>query len=171
IIHSNKSQNYRIRSIEEFERGTKSVLIATEVIARGLDFDKISHVINFDVPDFPENYMHRIGRTGRATRQGKAIMFYTEKEETAKQAIESLMSYQIPITDFPSEVTITDELIPEEKPKVLVKNYLPEIKKKTGGLSFHEKSEKNKKVNVRGAHKKKIAEKYKKPIRKRGDKK
>ncbi|HET6242916.1 MAG: DEAD/DEAH box helicase [Bacteroidetes bacterium] len=171
IIHSNKSQNYRIRSIEEFESGAKRVLIATEVIARGIDFDKISHVINFDVPEFPENYMHRIGRTGRAEQHGNSILFYTQQEEKAKQAIESLMSYQIPITDFPSEVAISDELIPEEKPKVFVKNYLPEIKKKTSGLSFHEKSDKNKKVNVRGAHKKKAAAKYKKPIRKRGDKK
>ncbi|MBA3900332.1 MAG: DEAD/DEAH box helicase [Bacteroidetes bacterium] len=171
IIHSNKSQNFRIRSIEEFESGAKRVLVATEVIARGLDFDNISHVINFDVPAFPENYMHRIGRTGRAERQGNTILFYTGQEEAAKQAIESLMAYQIPITDFPSEVAITDELIPEEKLKVFVKNYLPELKKKTTGASFHEKSEKNKKVNTRISHRKKAAAKHKKPIRMRGDKK
>ena len=64
IIHSNKSQNFRIQSIEDFDTGHKRVLIATDIMARGLDLDKISHVINFDTPDFPENYMHRIGRTG-----------------------------------------------------------------------------------------------------------
>jgi ATP-dependent RNA helicase RhlE len=170
IIHSNKSQNQRIRAIEEFERGDKKVLIATEIIARGLDFNQVSHVINFDVPEFPENYMHRIGRTGRAARAGKAIMFFTEKEEESKLSIEALMSYQIPVNEFPAEVAVTEELIPEEKPKVFVKNYLPELKKKTSGDSFHEKSEKNKKVNIRGARKKKLAEKYKSPIRKRGDK-
>jgi ATP-dependent RNA helicase RhlE len=171
IIHSNKTQNQRIKSIEEFERGHKRVLVATEVIARGLDFDKISHVINFDVPEYPENYMHRIGRTGRAAQEGKAILFYTDKEEEAKLAIETLMSYQIPVVDFPSEVPVSDELLPEEKPTVLVKNYLPKTKHRTSGPSFHEKSEKNKKVNVRVSHRKKAAEKYKKPIRKRGDKK
>ena len=170
IIHSNKSQNYRIRSVEEFENGAKRVLIATDVISRGLDFDKISHVINFDTPDYPENYMHRIGRTGRATQKGKSILFYTPQEEEAKEAIEALMSYQIPITDFPNEVAITDELTPEEKPRTIVKNYLPNIKKKTSGLSFHEKLDKNKKVNERGAYKRKLAAKFKKPITIRGDK-
>ncbi|MFT5640586.1 MAG: ATP-dependent RNA helicase RhlE, partial [Cyclobacteriaceae bacterium] len=66
IIHSNKTQNYRIRSLRQFNVGAKRIMIATDVIARGLDLDKISHVINFDVPIYPENYMHRIGRTGRA---------------------------------------------------------------------------------------------------------
>ena len=170
IIHSNKSQNYRIRSVEEFENGAKRVLIATDVISRGLDFDKISHVINFDTPDYPENYMHRIGRTGRATQKGKSILFYTQQEEEAKEAIETLMSYQIPITGFPNEVAINDELTPEEKPRIFVKNYLPNTKKKTSGLSFHEKLDKNKKVNERGAYKRKLAAKFKKPITIRGDK-
>jgi ATP-dependent RNA helicase RhlE len=170
IIHSNKSQNQRIRSIEEFERGDIRVLVATEIVARGLDFDKITHVINFDVPEYPENYMHRIGRTGRAEEEGKAVMFYTDQEEEAKLAIESLMAYQIPDVDFPDEVALSDELLPEEKPTLFEKNYLPELKKKTSGPSFHEKSEKNKKVNSKISHRQKAAEKYKKPIRKRGNK-
>lgn len=169
IIHSNKSQNYRIRSVQEFESGEKRVLIATDVISRGLDLDKISHVINFDTPDYPENYMHRIGRTGRAEQEGKSILFYTEKEEEAKTAIEALMSYKIPELEFPEEVVINNELIPEERERTAEKNYLPQIKKKTSGLSFHEKKEKNKKVNEGGSYRKKLAEKYKKP-RTRGDK-
>jgi ATP-dependent RNA helicase RhlE len=79
VIHSNKSQNYRLRSIEKFERGENRILISTDVMARGLDLEKLSHVINFDTPAYPENYMHRIGRTGRAEEQGKAILFYTWK--------------------------------------------------------------------------------------------
>ena len=59
--------------------------MATDVMARGLDFDEVSHVINFDTPDFPENYMHRIGRTGRAEKAGKTILFSTEKEQEAKE--------------------------------------------------------------------------------------
>jgi ATP-dependent RNA helicase RhlE len=170
IIHSNKSQNQRIRSIEEFERGDIRVLVATEIVARGLDFDKITHVINFDVPEFPENYIHRIGRTGRAEQEGKAIMFYTDQEEEAKLAIESLMAYQIPDVEFPEEVDLSDEWLPEEKPTLYEKNYLPELKKKISGPSFHEKSEKNKKVNSKISHRQKAAEKYKKPIRKPGNK-
>ena len=80
IIHSNKSQNYRIRSIEEFDEGKNRILVSTDIMARGLDLDTISHVINLDVPAYPENYMHRIGRTGRAEREGNAILMFTEKE-------------------------------------------------------------------------------------------
>ena len=169
IIHSNKSQNYRIRAVQEFESGTKRVLIATDVISRGLDLNKISHVFNFDTPDYPENYMHRIGRTGRAAQQGKSILFYTQQEEAAKEAIETLMSYQIPVSDFPDEVPVSEELSPEERPRTTHKNYLPETKKKTTGSGFHEKIAKNKKVNEGGSYKRKLAEKYKKP-RSRGDK-
>ena len=68
VIHSNKTQNYRIRSIRQFDEGNNRILVATDVMARGLDFENVSHVINFDTPDFPENYMHRIGRTGRSEK-------------------------------------------------------------------------------------------------------
>ena len=61
VIHSNKTQNYRIRSIKQFDEGKNRILLATDVMARGLDFDKVSHVINFDTPDFPENYMEVCG--------------------------------------------------------------------------------------------------------------
>ena len=60
------SQNYRIRSIKQFDEGKNRILVTTDVMARGLDLNDITHVINFDTPRFPENYMHRIGRTGRA---------------------------------------------------------------------------------------------------------
>jgi ATP-dependent RNA helicase RhlE len=168
IIHSNKSQNYRINSIEEFESGAKRILIATDVIARGLDLQKVSHVINFDTPDYPENYMHRIGRTGRAEQQGKSILFYTHKEEEWKDAIETLMDYEIPVLDMPEDVEIVDTLTPEEKPKIPGKNYLPDTEKPTG-LAYHEKSDKNKKVNLGGSYKRELAKKYKKPLT-RGDK-
>src|SRR5690606_23809286 len=77
VIHSNKTQNYRIRSIENFNAEKTRILVTTDVMARGLDLDRISHVINFDTPSFPENYMHRIGRTGRAEQKGTAILLYT----------------------------------------------------------------------------------------------
>jgi ATP-dependent RNA helicase RhlE len=169
IIHSNKSQNYRIRSVEEFESGTKRILIATDVIARGLDLDRISHVINFDAPNYPENYMHRIGRTGRAEQQGKSMLFYTIKEEGYKEAIETLMDYAIPSFGIPEEVEIVDQLIPEERDRVKENNHYRNVKKQEVGASFHEKKEKNLLENQGGSYRKKLAKKHKKPQR-RGDK-
>jgi ATP-dependent RNA helicase RhlE len=169
LIHSDKSQNFRFKSVEDFESGAKRILIATDVIARGLDLEKISHVISFDVPEYPENYMHRIGRTGRAALKGKSILFYTPEEEEAKEAIEQLMDYQIPVLEFPEEVEESNTLSPEERTNTPEKNYLPKVTKEPSGPGFHEKSEKNKKVNMGGSYKRKLAEKYKKPIT-RGDK-
>jgi len=80
VIHSNKTQNYRMRSIEQFDKGINRILVSTDVMARGIDLDRISHVINFDTPLYPENYMHRIGRTGRAEKKGNSLLFYTKKE-------------------------------------------------------------------------------------------
>ncbi|MEP2510367.1 MAG: DEAD/DEAH box helicase [Reichenbachiella sp.] len=169
IIHSNKSQNYRLRSVEEFDNGTKRILIATDVIARGLDLEKVSHVINFDVPGYPENYMHRIGRTGRAEEIGKSILFYTEKEEELKEAIESLMDYNISLQEFPEEVEVTNELIPEERPRIVESNYNRNTKPRSKEVGDEEKKEKNKKVNLGGSYKRKLLSKHKKP-RTRGDK-
>lgn len=169
VIHSNKSQNYRIRSVQEFDSGEKRILVATDVISRGLDLERVSHVINFDTPAFPENYMHRIGRTGRATQKGKSILFYTAKEEDAKEAIELMMSVKIPLTNFPDGVDVVNELIPEEREEANDKSFFRNDKKKESGPSHHEKLEKNKKVNLGGSYKRKLAAKHKKPQTK-GDK-
>ena len=99
VIHASKEQNHRTKSIGKFENGTSRILIATDVIARGIDIEKISTVISFDTPFYPENYIHRIGRTGRAGEQGRSILFYSEKEEVLKDAIESLMNYKIPFLE------------------------------------------------------------------------
>ncbi len=96
VIHSSKEQNHRTKSIEKFAEGTSRILIATDVIARGIDIDNISTVISFDTPFYRENYIHRIGRTGRAERKGRSILFYSEKEIPLKDEIESLMNYTIP---------------------------------------------------------------------------
>ncbi|MCL7764809.1 DEAD/DEAH box helicase [Polaribacter sp. Z014] len=170
LIHSNKTQNYRIRSIKQFDEGKNRILLATDVMARGLDFDNVSHVINFDTPEFPENYMHRIGRTGRAERAGKTILFSTPKEQETKKSIEELMNYEIPVLDLPEDVEISKLLTEDERPKEdqgISKNrtsleYVP-------GPAFHEKSEKNSQVNLGGSYRREIAAKYKKP-KTRGDK-
>ncbi len=169
VIHSNKTQNYRLRSIKQFEEGENRILVTTDVMARGLDLDRVSHVINFDTPDYPENYMHRIGRTGRAKEEGKTILFYTRKEEEAKRDIEALMDYHIPEMVFPEVVEISRELTPDERPKEV-----EEIKLKThkviesSGGSHHEKKLKNTKTNQGGSYLRKM-KKYKKP-KTRGDK-
>jgi len=170
VIHSNKTQNYRIRSIRQFDEGSNRILVATDVMARGLDFDEVSHVINFDTPDFPENYMHRIGRTGRAEKEGKTILFSTKKELEFKEEIESLMDFKIPVLEIPEEVEISTLLTEDERPREdqgISKNrtsleYVP-------GPAFHDKSEKNSKTNQGGSYRREIAKKYKKP-KTRGDK-
>ena len=168
VIHSNKTQNYRLRSIEQFRNGDNRILVATDVMARGLDIDNISHVINFDTPDYPENYMHRIGRTGRAEREGSSVLFSTDKEFESLEKIETLMNMTIPVIQFPEGVMISDELIEEERLVIKERNN-PIKKDDTIGQAFHEKKDKNKKENLGGSYKFKIAEKYKKP-KTRGDK-
>ncbi|MFD1161982.1 DEAD/DEAH box helicase [Hwangdonia seohaensis] len=170
VIHSNKTQNYRLRSIEQFRTGENRILIATDVMARGLDIDNVSHVINFDTPDYPENYMHRIGRTGRAERKGEALVFTTEKEQEAIENIEDLMQMEIPMLSIPDAVEISTELIEEERPQIKERNNPTKRgDDDTLGPAFHEKSEKNSKENLGGSYKFKIAKKYKKP-KTRGDK-
>jgi ATP-dependent RNA helicase RhlE len=168
VIHSNKSQNYRFRSIDDFDSGKNRILVSTDVMARGLDLEKITHVINFDTPKFPENYMHRIGRTGRAKQKGHTILFYTEAEQAYKDSIEALMGKTITSTKFPKEVEVSKELTPDERPKEVEINLGSKIAKSDSG-AFHEKKAKNKKVNEGGSYKKTIAKKYKKP-QTRGDK-
>jgi len=170
VIHSNKTQNYRLRSIEQFREGENRLLIATDVMARGLDIEGVSHVINFDTPDYPENYMHRIGRTGRAEQEGHSILFSTEKEQEGLKRIEALMQMQIETLDIPDEVAISTELIEEERPQIRERNNPTKRRDEDApGPAFHEKKEKNQKENLGGSYKFKIAAKYKKP-KTRGDK-
>jgi len=167
VIHSNKSQNYRFRSIKKYDEGTCRILVATDIVARGLDLDKISHVINFDTPIYPENYMHRIGRTGRAEEEGKSILFFTEREEKNKEYIEDLMNVVIPELKIPEAVEVTQQLT-EEEHKANGKNFYRNVKKVEVGASFHDKKEKNLKVNDRDKWRKERRVKYKKP-KTRGD--
>ena len=161
VIHSNKTQNYRIRSIQQFDDGVNRILVSTDVMARGLDLNKITHVVNYNTPKFSENYMHRIGRTGRAEERGNSILFYTDKEEDAKIAIESLMDYKIPKTDFPVDVDVSDQLLPEERDRTKIsKNRSTEVVFRDAG--FHDKKDKNMKTNKGGSYRSKIAKKYKK---------
>ena len=168
LVHTGKSQNYRLKNVEDFDEGLTRIMIATDVMARGLDLNAVSHVINFDTPNYPENYMHRIGRTGRAEKKGHSILFTTEKELEHLKAIEELMKMEVPEMEIPEEVKISNELIPEERPREIEINN-PSKPLDEAGPAFHEKKEKNKKVNLGGSYRREIAKKYKKP-KTRGDK-
>jgi ATP-dependent RNA helicase RhlE len=164
VIHSNKSQNSRINAIRQFGNGTHRVLIATDIAARGLDIADVTHVINFDTPEVPEDYIHRIGRTGRADKAGEAIIFINEPEKIFQAGIEALMKRPIPIAPLPADVVVSTIFTEEEKPFAGNINYLkiatpPDLTK-----GFQAKKEKNSKTNQGGSYKRKLAAKYKKRI-------
>lgn len=167
VIHSSKSQNYRFRSIQEFEKGEYQFLIATDLVARGLDFDEITHVINFDLPKEAEAYIHRIGRTGRAKSKGNAISFVAEEEKDSLNEIEDLMSLNIPLQDLIDGVEFTNELLPmeQEKDHLAIDNFYKVDN--SNANAFHEKKEKNKKVNKRRDYKEEKRLKRQKRRRKR----
>jgi len=171
VIHSNKEQNHRFNTVKQFKAGVYKYLIATDVMARGIDVAEVTHVINFDTPDVPENYIHRIGRTGRADKKGISITFITEKEKVLQKAIETLMKQEIPMLVLPADLEISAILTEDEKPKVRMKIIQIKVpKKEESGPAFHEKSAKNSKVNVRKNRKEIMQKKYGKPISRGGKK-
>jgi ATP-dependent RNA helicase RhlE len=98
-IHGNKSQNQRERVLGAFRAGKLKTLVATDIAARGIDVDGISHVINFDLPNIPESYVHRIGRTARAGAEGIAISFCDNEETAFLRDIEKLIQIKLPVTE------------------------------------------------------------------------
>jgi len=171
VIHSNKSQNFRFRMVEEFLEGQRRVLLATDLIARGMDILNVSHVVNYDMPETSEAYIHRIGRTGRADAEGMAIAFVEDKDEERWSSIQKLMKKEVRLEPLPEGVKHSEELLESEKEvlagMLLVKAPKPVAKK---GEAFHEKNEKNSKTNQGGSYRRKLAAKYKKP-KTRGQKK
>ena len=98
-IHGNKSQNARQAALNSFKEGKLRVLVATDIAARGIDIDDLTHVFNFDLPEVPETYVHRIGRTGRAGNSGTAIAFCTTEEKDDLRGIEKLIGRKVPVVD------------------------------------------------------------------------
>lgn len=171
VIHSNKEQNHRFNTVNQFSNGTYRFIIATDIVARGIDISEVTHVINFDTPEVAEAYMHRIGRTGRADKKGISLTFVTEKEKEYLDRIQALMNYIVPVLPLPDDLEISDVLTEDEKPKVRMKEILIRLpKKEESGPAFHEKLAKNKKVNVKIRHTDKMMAKYGKP-KTRGQKK
>ena len=113
-IHGNKSQNARQNALKNFKNGNVNVLVATDIAARGIDIDELTHVFNFDLPNVPETYVHRIGRTGRAGNEGIAISFCTVDEKSDLKGIEKLAEKRIPVIQghpFP----IDENAVPQKK--------------------------------------------------------
>jgi len=96
-IHGNKSQNARTRALDDFKQGRIQVLVATDIAARGLDISELPHVVNFELPHVPEDYIHRIGRTARAGSSGEAISLVSREERDRLRAIERLLGRAIPV--------------------------------------------------------------------------
>lgn len=152
ILHADKMQTQRLAALKDFEEGHSRILISNDLAARGIDIEDISHVINFDLPENTDNYIHRIGRTGRADKTGVAISFVKPDQKTLFKEIETVIKLKIPVLPFPEEVDATEDLIKEEmtvvKEILKVKKYKADPEK---GAAFHEKKAKNQKVNLGGA--------------------
>ncbi|MEX2131643.1 MAG: DEAD/DEAH box helicase [Pseudohongiellaceae bacterium] len=114
-LNGDIAQNQRERTIERLKKGDLDILVATDVAARGLDVDRISHVVNYDIPHDTEAYIHRIGRTGRAGRQGDAILFVAPRERRMLEAIERATSKKIEQMELPSTELINDKRIAQFK--------------------------------------------------------
>ncbi len=115
VIHANKGQNTRINSMEDFKGGEVRILVATDVASRGLDVTMVSHVINFDVPLIYEDYVHRIGRTGRATQEGKAITFVNPAEIYHFDRIEDIIRMRVDLLPIPGVVDVPDTPFEEKQ--------------------------------------------------------
>lgn len=139
VIHANKGQNTRINSINSFKEGNIRALVATDVASRGIDVSEVSHVINFDVPIIIEDYVHRIGRTGRAFNEGTAITFYNEAEKYYINKIEKLIRQQITEVPLPAEVFV--EETPYEERQAIAREIDTQKRKENPDFkgAFHEK--------------------------------
>ncbi|MFK7797733.1 MAG: DEAD/DEAH box helicase [Aureispira sp.] len=115
LIHSNKGQNTRINAFEDFRQGAIRILVATDVMARGIDIKEVSHVVNFDVPTVYEDYVHRIGRTGRAFRTGAALTFSTPADTYHIHKIEKKIRMAIPRRSMPEAVEVTNTPFAEQQ--------------------------------------------------------
>lgn len=172
VIHANKGQNTRINSINAFKSGEIRFLVATDVAARGLDVSNVSHVINFDVPIVIEDYVHRIGRTGRAFNNGVAITFANEAESYYLRKIEKLIRQSIPVKDLPEAVFV--EKTPFDERQAIAREIDNQKKKDNPDYkgAFHEKKHAAKIEETKRLQAKKSAGKIKKrPVNKDGVKK
>jgi ATP-dependent RNA helicase RhlE len=132
-IHGNKSQPQRERALAGFRDGQARVLVATDIAARGIDVDGVSHVINFELPNVPEDYVHRIGRTARAGAAGIALAFCSNEERPYLRDIEKLTRRSIPPTPLPA--TMSQASISGERPSAQPSRRAPDVDRRRGGAT------------------------------------
>ncbi|WP_371199245.1 DEAD/DEAH box helicase [Flammeovirga sp. OC4] len=147
VIHANKGQNARINSIEAFKDGNIRVLVATDVAARGLDVSMVSHVINFDVPVMYDDYVHRVGRTGRANNEGTAFTFCNQAEKYHLKKVEKLINKDIPELDLPLDIEISETPKDEAKEMAMEIDIQKRKEDPTFQGAFHEKKKNKDKVD------------------------
>lgn len=164
VIHANKGQNTRINSMEDFKAGDVRILVATDVASRGLDVTLVSHVINFDVPLIYEDYVHRIGRTGRAENEGKAITFINPAEEYHFEKIEELIRMKVEELPIPDAVDVPATPFEEKQSYERELDKLRQRDNPDYKGAFHEKKAQPKK-NIGKGEKVKAKKHSKKPNR------
>ncbi|MEN8116745.1 MAG: DEAD/DEAH box helicase [Bacteroidota bacterium] len=142
ILHSNKAQNTRINSIQAFKSGEVRILITTDVSARGMDVSQVSHVINFDLPNDYDDYIHRIGRTARAGNRGDAITLIDQAAEWHWEKIESLMRQKIELQELPEEVEVVETEFKENQDQLREIDRQRKIDDPTYQGAFHQKKRK-----------------------------
>lgn len=167
VLHANKGQNTRINSINSFKNDDIKILVATDVASRGIDVSDVSHVINFDVPIVIEDYVHRIGRTGRAFSSGEAITFCNPAEEYYIGKIEKLIRQAIPVLSMPGDVF--NEETPYEERQEQAKEIDLQKRRENPDFkgAFHEKKERVEKT-PKLSHKQQLSKKHGKPKTTRG---
>lgn len=154
VIHANKGQNSRIAAMNSFKQGELRILVTTDVSSRGIDVSKVSHVINFDLPVQYEDYVHRIGRTGRAEMEGIAITFVNRAEEYHIKKIEKLINQSIPENPFPKEVEVSKTPFAENQQMEREIDHQKRIENPDYKGAFHEKKKKPFQVRKRGNRRK-----------------
>ena len=135
-IHGNKSQNARQGALNDFKQGKIRILVATDIAARGIDVEQLSHVINFDLPNIPETYVHRIGRTGRAGLSGKAISFCNFDEKAYLKDIEKLIGMKIPVAPnelYPMQIFEHAEVKAQPRPTRAEREAKAAVRAQAGG--------------------------------------
>ncbi len=142
LLHSNKGQNARINSIQAFKKGEVRVLITTDVSARGMDVSQVSHVINFDIPNDYEDYVHRIGRTARAGNKGDAITLVDPSDEWHWRKIEELIRMEIEILEMPEGVEVIETEFNENQDHLREIDRQKKIDDPTFQGAFHRKQKK-----------------------------
>lgn len=141
VIHGNKDQNARSNAIEAFREGNVRILVSTDVTARGIDIVNVSHVINFDVPIMYEDYVHRIGRTGRALNVGEAITFANEAEMLHIHEVEKIIRMKVPVAEIPAVVKVEPSGFEEKQEVAREIDTFRRRKDPTFKGAFHEKKE------------------------------